>query len=128
MEKVKVPVALLLDSTLTASAKVIWMVLKLHPELTKQGRPSPTRLAVLTGLSRPTVRKGLATLAAAGWYRLSPPGISVPTTEPKPRRIVEIPIELLEDHSVRPQAVVMYGVLQATPEYKPPTGKYTRKV
>ena len=127
MEKINVPVDLLLDSTLTASAKVIWMVLKLHPELTKQGRPSPTRLAVLTGLSRPTVRKGLATLAAAGWYRLSPPGISVPTTEPKPRRIVEIPIELLEDHSVRPQAVVMYGVLQATPEYKPPTGKYTRK-
>ena len=127
MEKVKVPADLLLNSTITASAKLIWMILKLHPELTKQGRPSPTRLAVLTGLSRPTVRKGLARLAAAGWYRLSPPGISLPTARPKPWRFVEIPIELLEDHYVRPQAVVMYGVLQATPEYKPPTGKYTRK-
>ena len=127
MEKINVPVDLLLDSTLTASAKVIWMVLKLHPELTKQGRPSPTRLAALTCLSRPTVRKGLARLAAAGWYSMSPPGISLPTTGPKAWRFVEMPIDLLEDHSVRPQAVVMYGVLQATPEYKPPTGKYTRK-
>jgi hypothetical protein len=127
MEKVKVPADLLLNSTITASAKLIWMILKLHPELTKQGRPSPTRLAVLTGLSRPTVRKGLATLAAAGWYRLSPPGISLPSTEPKPWRFVQMPIELLEDRSVRPQAVVMYGVLQATPGFDPPTGKYTRK-
>ena len=127
MEMVHVPVDLLLDSAITASAKVIWMVLRLHPELTKEGRPSPTRLAALAGLSRPTVRKGLARLAAAGWYSLSPPGTAQPESQPKARRFVKIPRELLEDRAVRPQAVVMYGVLQATPEFKPPTGKYTRK-
>ncbi len=127
MDKVNVPTELLLDTSLTASAKVVWIALKLYPELTREGRPSPTRLAALTRLSRPTVRKGLARLAAAGWYRLSPPGISLPTARPKPWRFVEIPIELLEDHYVRPQAVVMYGVLRATPGFNPPTGKYTRK-
>ena len=126
-ESVRVPVDLLLDSTITASAKVIWMVLRLHPALTKQRRPSPTRLAELTGLSRPTVRLGLKRLAASGWYRLSPPGPTQPAIEPKIRRFVKIPRELLEDHAVRPQAVVMYGVLRATPGFKPPTGKYTRK-
>src|SRR5690554_1823611 len=113
MERVHVPVDLLLDPTITASAKVVWMALRLYPELTdgrhpsnrssggasgcssgcslgrppelrpehppgrstsgssdrpserppgrptarSLGRPSPTRLAALTGLSRPTVRK-----------------------------------------------------------------------
>ena len=126
MEKVSVPVDLLLDSSIAASAKVVWMVLRLR-ELTEQGRPSPTRLAALTGLSRPTVRKGLARLAAAGWYHLSPPRAVLPKTQPGTRRFVTIPGELLEDRSIRPQAVVMYGVLQATPGFRPPTGQYTRK-
>ena len=183
MERVHVPVDLLLDPTITASAKVVWMALRLYPELTdgrhpsnrssggasgcssgcslgrppelrpehppgrstsgssdrpserppgrptarSLGRPSPTRLAALTGLSRPTVRKALARLADAGWYRLSPPSTVLPRTQSKTRRFVAIPRELLEDRTVRPQAVVMYGVLQATPGFRPPTGKYTRK-
>ena len=127
MERVRVPVDLLLDSSITASAKVVWMVLRLYPELTRKGRPSPTQLAALTGLSRPTVRQALTRLAAAGWYRLSPPRAAQPPIQPKTRRFVSIPGELLDDRSVRPQAVVMYGVLQATPDFNPPTGKYTRR-
>ncbi|HQD19012.1 MAG TPA: helix-turn-helix domain-containing protein [Bacillota bacterium] len=70
MDKVRVPVDLLLDSALTASTKVLWMALRLYPEIAKGGRPSRTRLAALTGLSRPTIRKGLARLTEAGWYGL----------------------------------------------------------
>jgi hypothetical protein len=133
MDKVRVPVDLLLDRTITASAKVVWMALRLYPELTKRsrpsdrssGRPSPTRLAALTGLSRPTVRKGLARLAAAGWYRLSPASPVLPAAQLKTRRFVTIPRELLEDRAIKPQAVVMYGVLQTTPGFSHPTGKYT---
>lgn len=167
MDGVPVPVDLLLDSTLTASAKVIWMALRLYPELTKDGRPSPTRLAALTGLSRPTVRKGLARLAEAGWFdpssqhhdssdqtqsrsqsahastpqrrgsfrTLESPRadsrvgrqINANRNRPETQRLVTIPRELLEDRSVKPQAVVMYGVLQATPEFEHPDGKYTCK-
>lgn len=79
MDKACVPVDLLLDPTLTASAKAVWMTLRLHPELTEarrsprgtSHRPSPTRLAELTGLSCPTACKPLIGLAAAGWYRVS---------------------------------------------------------
>jgi hypothetical protein len=216
MDGVRVPVDLLLDSTLTASAKVIWMALRLYPELTKDGRPSPTRLAALTGLSRPTVRKGITSLAEAGWCGFSPKqhdspdqvrgqSQGAPTSTPQrqgwfrtydsprvrpqdslhtngpnspsgvpvgqdvsPRagaqhsqrasyeirtqacaqmsardnsqarpqvnsdrpdhqRFVTIPWELLEDRCVRPQAVVMYGVLQMTPGFEHPDGKYTCK-
>ncbi len=171
MDMVRVPVDLLLDSAITASAKVVWMVLRLYPELTKQGRPSPTQLAKLTGLSRPTVRKGLARLSVAGWYRLSPeskgpatlsPSQSPPhrgttsvrqpqgspqvcrasetrshanshgsfqasPSQPRARRFVWIPSELVEDHTVRPQGVVMYGVLLATPGFSARKGKYTRR-
>ena len=127
VERVRVPVDLLLDSSITASAMVVWIALRLYPELTKHGRPSPSQLAILTGLSRPTVRQGLARLAAAGWYQLSPARPVLPPAKPNTRHFIEIPGELLDDRSIRPQAVVMYGLLQATPEYKPPTGKYTRK-
>ncbi len=127
METVSVPIDLLLDSSITAYAKVIWMVLRLYRELTRQGRPSPTLLAKYTGLSRPTVRKGLARLAEAGWYRSSPPSTVLTRTQSDTRRFVEIPSELLDDRSIKPQAVVMYGVLLATPGFDHPTGRYTRK-
>ena len=82
MERARVPVDLLLDSSITASAKVVWIALRLYPELTRHGRPSPTQLATLTCLSRPTVRQGLARLAAAGWYQLSPAGPVLPPAKP----------------------------------------------
>ncbi|MGB4163171.1 MAG: helix-turn-helix domain-containing protein [Bacillota bacterium] len=174
MNKVRVPVSLLLDPMLTVSAKVIWIVLRLYPELTRGSRPSPTRLAALTGLSPPTVRKGLARLSAAGWYTPQPEhresfGVtqeaaqsrsqgsraSTPQIHDSPhtrerhayygsstkihthrlvrraqrwsRRYVTIPRELIEDRFIKPQAVVIYGVLQATPGFWFPNGKYTCK-
>ncbi|HPZ55052.1 MAG: helix-turn-helix domain-containing protein [Bacillota bacterium] len=171
MDKVRVPVDLLLDSALTASTKVLWMALRLYPEIAKGGRPSRTRLAALTGLSRPTIRKGLARLTEAGWYGL-PSGhqrssggaqeveqgrwrrkqTSTPqlrgshrtqrrahgrfkthvrhhstSAQQWTRRYVTIPRELIEDRFIKPQAVVIYGVLQALPEFRFPNGKYTCK-
>lgn len=213
MDGVRVPVDLLLDPGMTASAKVAWMALRLYPELTKEHRPSPTRLATLTGLSRPTVRTGLARLAATEWYwftaerqaspqgpQTPPPGEQTPPQERQAscqegqaairreqdslpqdrppgrpdspaisqdplssqpsssgpsgvtraerlvysahsnsqtnlhgspskasRRFVTIPKQLLEDHTVRPHAVVLYGVLQATPGFRQRKGRFTCK-
>ena len=60
MDKVRVPVDLLLDSALTASTKVLWMALRLYPEIAKEVAHH-SRLAALTGLSRPTIRKACQT-------------------------------------------------------------------
>lgn len=65
---VRVPVSLLLDSGLTLSAKLIWMVSRLHGP----GPVAPALLEVRSGLSRPTVLKGIALLEAVGWYSAAP--------------------------------------------------------
>lgn len=166
MGKVGVPVELLLDQSLTASAKIVWMAMNLFEVATNSGRPSVTRLASLTNLSRPTVRKALADLDAAQWYpspqtqsgltdttdashsadTADPADTSYQTgseantqakhqvhaqgdhNQPRIRDFATIPSQLLEDHALKPQAVVMYGVLQATPEYHRRSGKVTFKL
>lgn len=53
MNEVRVPVDLLLDPTLTASAKVVWMALRLYPEL--------------TGRATITTRRAMNMLAMHDW-------------------------------------------------------------
>lgn len=166
MIRVKVPVGLLLDRALTASAKVVWMALSLFEVEGDGARPAVTQLASFTGLSRPTVRKALADLGAARWYQ-SPQtqGSLMNTADPSStanspdsartssldssgastqvsnqayaqsgdnqltiQRFAAIPKQLLEDDALNPQAIVMYGVLQATPEYHRRSGRVTHKL
>ena len=92
MEEVHVPVALLLDPDLAATAKLLWCMLQLK-------EPS--------GLSRHTVHKGMAQLEAAGWL------------DPTPIRgapAVALPADLLREAQLRAQAKLLYGALQLVSE------------
>lgn len=109
----QVPVALLLHPDLTASAKLIWMVASLRPPA--EGA-STAWLAASAGVSRPTVLKGLAQLAAAGWgpTRVGEPGPTLP-----------IPAALLANRGLGPRARVLYGLLLLTPGFRHPSGQFT---
>jgi hypothetical protein len=102
---VYVPVSRLLDPTMTAATKVIWMALCLQPKAT------PRELQAQTGLSRPTVEHGLAQLAVS---KGTPGG-------PK----AKVPGPLLADRTVGPQAKALFGLLQTTPNFKGQAGQFT---
>lgn len=96
MQTLVVPVSLLLDRGLTPSAKVIWMLVRLDPDHSR-----PAQLQAASGLSRPTVLKALAQLAAIS------PHLAAGS--------VTVPADLLRDRRLGAQARVLYGVLQSLP-------------
>lgn len=127
-----VPVSLVLDPGLSPSAKLIWMILRLNDD------DSPARPALLekrSGLSRKTVLKGLAELAAAGWYSATSGGHTTPgehadaieRARSGARVPIPIPIpgDLLDDRRVRVRGRILYGHLQLTPLFRHPAGQFT---
>jgi hypothetical protein len=102
---VQVPVSLLLDPDQMASTKVIWMARRLHPAA------GPAELEIKTGLSRHTVRNGMGQVIATN------------RTPVGPR--VKIPGALLADQAVGAYAKVLYGLLQATADFKGHGGQFT---
>jgi hypothetical protein len=100
-----VPAALLLDPHLTAATKVLWMALRLYPGA------GLADLEARTGLSRPTLRRGLTGAAA----RLRPPA--------GPR--VRVPAVLLAEPGLGAGAKVLYGQLQATSSFRGQSGRFT---
>lgn len=68
-----IPHWLLLDSTLTANAKLIWLVLRKHRNYqTGNCWPGRARIAELCGVSLSTVKRELANLAKAGAITITP--------------------------------------------------------
>jgi len=102
---IHVPASLLFDPDQTAPAKVIWMALHLHPDA------GPAKVEALTGLSRHTVLKGFARVAA------------FPHPHGGPR--VQIPVALLAERGVRARAKVLYGILQTLPSFRGRAGQFT---
>jgi hypothetical protein len=100
---VQVPVSILLDPEPTPSAKVVWMALRLRPNA------GPAELEAQTALTRPTVLKGLSTVSNR--------------SSRGPR--VKLPGALLAEHAVGAQAKVLYGLLQATPNFRGDCGQFT---
>lgn len=121
---VRVPVSLLVDAEIPLSAKLIWMAARLQGP----GPLSPARMEAASGLSRPTVRKGLLLLDAAGWNADAPPE---PEPEPSgaarrtPDAIVTVPGDLLADRRVGIPGRVLYGLLQAAPGYRNRAGEFS---
>lgn len=115
---VQMPVSLLLDPGLTASAKLVWMVLSLGPA-------TPALLDVRSGLDRKTVTKGLTRLGAAGWCSAASgkPAAALDRAPSDPRMVM--PLDLLADRGVGVLGKILYGILQATPEFQDPTGRFT---
>jgi DNA-binding transcriptional regulator YhcF (GntR family) len=90
--EIQAPVALLLDPVLTPAAKLLY--------LTREA--DKTRLAARSGLTYVTIRKALAQLEQH----------SPPTSGPT----VPIPADLLTHPTLRPQAKLLYGLLQTLPK------------
>ena len=115
---VKVPSALLFDHSLSAYTKVVWMAASLHESIhrstnqsaDRRSSLSPTRLARLTGFSRPTVRTALKQLTSAGWEPRKP------GQRPSRRSRdvwVTVPSGLVTDQTLSPHAKVIFAVLVA---------------
>ncbi len=131
MQVVEVPLALLLSRSLTPAAKLLWIALYLDVRKGRQRSHAPTLLALRTGLARSTVYKALAQLSALGWLlaqRERPSGKRRwQTVRPHvgDRTCVRLPVDLVDvSRSVSPQAVLCYGLLQATPKYRGSTGQF----
>lgn len=103
-ENLTVPVSLLLDQSLTPSARLIWICLN-NPARAH----TPAQLEAGSGLSRGTILSGLAQLSA-----------QAPASQPGPS--VQIPPDLLPSRRLNPTAKLLYGVLQLTPS--PATTSY----
>lgn len=109
---VQAPASLLLDPELTASAKLVWMICRLHGPL------GPAQLQAHSGLSRPTILTGLARLAATGWR-------VAPSADPEQGPRGAIPADLLADRRVGAQGRVLYGILQVIPAFRNQTGQFS---
>ncbi len=139
VREAKVPLALLQDQRLSASAKVVWAVLHWDaqwraPQENEAQKPSIAELARRTGLTKPTIRRAFSQLQQSGWHwapERRTPGGSV-------RRAahhhhvgpwISTPVELFCDPSLSPQARVVYGLLQIVPGFRRPNGESTyRKI
>lgn len=115
-ETIRAPISLLLDPDLRAAAKVLWLASRLHRGLAK-----PTALAVGSGLTLPTVRRSLAQLEAGGWYSAAAGAVERPPAGAR----VSIPASLLTEPRVRPQAKLVYGLLQSGPAFRGKSGEFT---
>lgn len=135
---VRVPIALLTDPSLTASAKVVWMVFRLNTPLTVGERPFAARIATRLGLSKETVRKALIQLSRSQWNPLIVASSTGPTrakAAPAAKRradpsvakdlMARVPAELLLDESLSAEARVMYGLIQGVPGFRHPSGETT---
>lgn len=110
------PVSLLIARGLTPAAKVLWLAIRTHEEPVPQAT-----LATSSALSQPTIRKSLAQLKACGWYSASTGKICPPDSSAE----VCIPCSLVSETRVRPQAKLLYGILQTVPTFHDQSGKFT---
>lgn len=121
LDMIQVPIDFLLNPKLLPSTKLIWMVLHFA------GGDTPERYAWLethAGLSRKTIKKGMAELVAAGWDALYS-GKRADTVGRLSPGIVQIPASLLVDRRMGLLSRILYGYLQLTPGFHYPTGQFT---
>lgn len=106
-KEVKAPARLLVDQTLPATARLLWLICQLH------GSPvSPTQLQASSGLTTHTIRRGLACLEATGWLKDENP-------------VASLPCDLLLDRRLSVQAKLAYGALQLLPRFRNRAGHFT---
>lgn len=101
---VSVPVSVLLDPDLTASAKVLWMASRLRPAV------AASELGIHTNLSLRTVRR----FPNPGSFRPVPGG-----------PWVKVPEALLFEKAVPPHAKVLYGLIQTLPGLRGNKGHFS---
>jgi len=145
-----VPEALLLDSTLPATAKVLWILLSLPCEEETISLSQGALLAARGHFARGTVLRGLGRLEERVWARRDDNGLWLPVSGPHASgslalfsvdsarraaavieakgRFAAVPTKLLEARGVTPQARVLYAVLQLVPGYAMGRGQCTYRM
>lgn len=120
----RVPALLILDRKLSPVAKLIWVVLRQNRDR------GPISLALLerrSGLSRPTLRKGLAELSASEWHpavRTRGEARSEAVASAFSGAGVLLPAALVGDRRVTVRGRLLYGHLQLTLRFTHPTGHF----
>jgi hypothetical protein len=122
---VTVPGPLLIASSLSKSAKLVWMLLRLPTagrggplEWPRRRALAPGHLHALAGFARSTTRTALSELERGGWLAPTPHSSF---TQPR----VRMPVELLTDKHLGMQVKLLYGMLQLTPGFRDPAGQFT---
>lgn len=122
---IEVPFALLFSTDLTPAAKFLWIRMRFDEARHGKRSHHPRQLAKRTCLARSTVYEALRQGMSTGWLvkRVDPASgkrrwrtnCPVKNSEKNAR----IPVDLIRAaHSLRPQAILCYGVLQATEDFK----------
>jgi len=112
MNSVQAPLNLLEDSRITPAAKIVWLIASHEPGTADLSRFTTADLAAKAGLARSAISDALKQLAASGWAA---------HMRNLPRRgggrsarnwtCVPIPIDILSDCHISPQARIVYGLL-----------------
>lgn len=128
---IEVPISLLLSEDLTPAAKLLWIRLRFDEMQRRRRSHSPRQLAKRTCLARSTIYEALRQAVATGWL--------VQCFDPAARRqrwktacpvrdsrgVARIPVDLIRaSHVLRPQAILLYGLLQAVPNFNGRTGTF----
>lgn len=119
---VKIPVALLLDKATPTSAKLVWMIIRL---LSPPGTTSAAQVQRLSGLSYPTVQKGLTILTTRGLITSNTRANTRVTDLLPSSPSVGLPKDLLTDRSVTAVARLLYGFLPLAPGFSGEAGQFT---
>lgn len=124
------PGALLVDRQMSARSKLVWMILQLEADRvnTERGKvkspgpvssrsslvlPTVSRLARVSGFSRPTVRKALAELHRLGWLtERSGRRIAIWPPDVRPHS-VNLPEHLILAERLTAVDKLLYGILKA---------------
>jgi len=124
LQAIEVPLALLLSKDLTPAAKLLWIRLRFDAVHRPHRSHSPCRLAERTGLARSTIYEALRQAAQAGWLiphtdkRSGKRRWKTACPAPQPRGFARIPVDLIRAaDTLRPQAILCYGILQALPDF-----------
>lgn len=124
VREIAVPLALILSTELTPAAKLLWMRLRFDAMHSGKRSHRPRRLAMRTCLARSTIYEALNRAVETGWLvpqRDVASGkrwwrTACPVRHP--RGVVRIPVDLIRAaHALRPQAILCYGLLQATTRF-----------
>lgn len=129
-EDVNAPISILVSHELSPAAKVLLICLiadKEDAELFEESKLlAPATLSIRTGLSTSTIHTALKDLEEKGWY-ISPYSNSNGTIaiRPLPHPQVTIPGVLLSEKEVNALGKVVYGIVQAPPDFKHPNGVFS---
>lgn len=131
MKTIHIPLAVLRSKALTPATKLLWITIFMDSKQKLKRSHAPTHLARRTGLARSTVYEALNRASRLGWLTSYRDRSSrkkrwravLPVRHSGAK--VAIPVDLIEVRdTVRPQALLCFGLLQITAGFKRWTGTF----